>query len=74
MGSGLRFTEEEFQALRTRLAAQHAPAAKQAKPSKYGSKKVVDSVCERMPCCVDLIEISCSEMDEPGNLFFSSNP
>ena len=43
MGSGLRFTEEEFQALRTRLAAQHAPAVKQAKPSKYGSKKVVDS-------------------------------
>lgn len=43
MPSGLRFSEEQFQALRTRLAAQNAPKAAPAKPSKYGSKKVVDS-------------------------------
>lgn len=43
MANGLRFREEEFQALRTRLAAQNGPKAALAKPSKYGSKKVVDS-------------------------------
>lgn len=42
MGNGLRFSEEEFQALRSRLAAQNAPKAKPAKASKYGNKKVVD--------------------------------
>lgn len=43
MANGLRYSEEEFQALRTRLAAQNAPKSASAKPSKYGSKKVVDS-------------------------------
>lgn len=42
MPSGLRFSEEEFQALRARLA-QQAPKAAPAKRSKYGNKKVVDS-------------------------------
>lgn len=43
MPSGLRYSEEEFQALRGRLAAKNAPKAAPAKRSKYGNKKVVDS-------------------------------
>lgn len=42
MASGLRFSEEEFQELRARLA-QQAPKAAPAKRSKYGNKKVVDA-------------------------------
>lgn len=38
MASGLRYSEEEFQALRTRLAAQHAPKAAPSKP-KAGKKR-----------------------------------
>lgn len=42
MASGLRYSEEQFAALRARLS-QQAPKAVTAKPSKYGSTKVVDS-------------------------------
>jgi Protein of unknown function (DUF1064) len=45
MPSGLRFSEEEFQALRTRLAAQNAPktASNGPRARKYGNTKVQTS-------------------------------
>lgn len=43
MSGGLRYSEEQFQALRARLAAQKAPNAEPAKKAKYRNTKTVDS-------------------------------
>lgn len=44
MAGAVRYTEEQFQQLRTRLAAQHAlKAAVPTKKGKYGNTKTVDT-------------------------------
>jgi len=44
MAGAVRYTEEQFQQLRTRLAAQNSPTkAAPAKKAKYGNTKTVDA-------------------------------